>query len=470
MTAELLVLGGAEEIGANCTYLGFDRTGILIDAGLHPKDRSAGAFPDVDALGLRQADALVITHAHNDHMGGLPYVMRRLPHVRAIMTHATRDLSHVMLHNTAKLLKTDIRDHLPKESLEFYKKDTIELLRHAFEAFPYEEPFDITGYSGDDTVRTSLHWSGHILGSASVLMDWKGLRVLHTGDVQFDNQSIVQKARTPRSHVDVLIMESTNGATERLNDVPHESKRLANFINTVTTANGSVLIPTFALGKTQEVLRVLWGLMQRGSIPQLPIFTAGMGLKINKIYDQYCYTEPMRQPGFEVSDIPQQRIIFDELYTGPYFKHPSIVLVSSGMMNKGTLSHALALQWMQKPNFGIAFIGYQDPDAPGYALLNSLPGVPFEFGQRTVRRVCHIERLRFSAHASLDGLLGFVMDVRPGTAVLMHGSVEACDHLALCIKERLPGTRVLIPRRGIPYRLSKTGTAVPFVTLPEDEE
>lgn len=451
-----MILGGAEEIGANSCYLNMAGTGILIDAGLHPRDRAERALPLLDALEHRQTDVLVVTHAHTDHLGGLPYVLRKLPHLRTVMTHATRDLSHDMLHNCAKLLKTDITRWFPKEALDYYKRDVIEMLRHDFEALPYSVPHVLRGFHGEHDVELSLHPAGHILGSASVQLSCNGLSILHTADIQFDHQSMMARAHVPRHHVDCLITEATNAFSDRPTDHANESKRLAQFITHVTNGNGSVLIPSFALGKTQEILRTLYTLMRKGSIPTVPIYTGGLGVKINKVYDQYCYTEPLRTPGFEVSDIPQERIRFESLFTNDYMRHPSIVVASSGMMSKGTTSYALATAWMQKPNFGIAVIGYQDPDSPGFGLLHSSPNRPFDFGGRTLQRSCMLDRFRFSAHASLEGLLGLIMDVRPSTLCIVHGEPEACDHLALCVRERLPGTRIIIPRLGRAYEIERT--------------
>lgn len=470
VTAEIIILGGAEDIGANSTYIGLDGTGIIVDAGLHPRDRGQLALPALDMLGHRSADVLVISHAHNDHIGGLPYVMRRMPHLRPLMTHATRDLSHVMLHNTGKLLKSDVTAWFPAESLAYYTRDQIELLRHAFEAIDYDVPQTIRGWNGRSDVQLTLHWAGHILGSASVALECGGLSILHTTDIQFDHQALLSKTRVPRRHVDVMITEATNCAVGVPNDHAGEAKRLAAFITSVTNENGSVLIPSFALGKTQETLRTLYGLMRRGSIPHLPIYTGGMGVRINKIYDQYCYTEPFREPGFEVSDIPQERIKFDELFNDDYLKDPAIVVAQSGMLNKGTLSHALARVWMTKPSFGIAFIGYQDPDTPGYQLSQSKPGVPFPFGTREMTRSCKVERFRFSAHASKDGLVDFITDVRPGTLCITHGAPEACDALALAVRERLPGTRIIIPTLGRPYTVGRAADVQAASTSMGDHE
>lgn len=448
-----MMLGGAEEIGANCTYISIDGTGIFIDAGLHPRDRSVAAFPAVDLLEHRPTDVAFITHAHTDHLGSLPYVMRRFPHLRAIMTHATRDLSHIMLPNGARLLRNEITSDIPREHLEFYDRTAIDQLRYAFEALPYGEKLEFRGYSGRTPIKASFHWAGHILGSAGVLLECGKFSILHTGDTMFDNQTVIPKAQLPRHHVDVLIMEATNGATEHSPTRRDERVRLARFINSITERNGSVLIPCFALGKMQEMVVMLASMMQRGEIPHLPLHTGGMGTRISKVYDAYCYSDPMMRPGLEISDTPQEPIIRDEIHRGPYLKTPSIVLASSGMLNTGTLSYNLAQIWMTRPNYGIAFIGYQHPTTPGYTLSMSERRQPFDLAGRRVTRTCEVERFRFSAHASRESLVEFTTDVRPSTLVLMHGEPESCDSLALDLHERLPGMRICIPRKGISYTL-----------------
>lgn len=448
-----MFLGGAEEVGANSCYLNFDGTGLLIDAGLHPRERNGRAFPAFDALEQRPVDAVFVTHAHTDHLGGLPYALRRYPHARTFMTYATRDLTHIMLHNNGKLLRGEIKHHFPKDALEYYEREQLDLLRKTFEALDYDNPMMYQGISGNSEVKVALHWAGHILGSAGISFEHKGLRILHTGDVQFEHQMVIQRAKLPRTHADVVITEATNCASDDVPSYAEESKRLGLFINRITSGGGSVLIPCFALGKLQEILARIHSLMRRGSIPPLPIYTGGMGTQISKVYDQYCYTEPMKVPGFEISDIPQESLEWEGLHNSPFFSTPSIVIAASGMLTKRTMSFVLAKQWIKEPAFGIAFIGYQDPETPGYALLHSQKGKAFDLAGKPYTRVCEIERFRFSAHAALEGLVDYITDVRPSTVAIVHGEPDACDNLALSLRERMPGLRVIIPRVGVPYHI-----------------
>ena len=453
--AELMILGGAEEVGANSCYLNFDGTGILIDAGLHPRERNSRAFPAVEALGQRVVDMVLLSHAHTDHLGGLPFVLRRYPHARTLMTYATRDLTHIMLHNNGKLLRGEIKHYFQKEALEFYNQEQIDMLRKTFEGVDYDSPILYQGPYGDGDVKIAFHWAGHILGSEGLSFEHKGLRVLHTGDVQFEHQKVIQKARLPRVHADVVITEATNCATDDLPSYAQETKRLGAFINRITGSGGSVLIPCFALGKLQEILARLHGLMRKGTIPHLPIYTGGMGTRVSKVYDEYCYTEPMRVPGFEISDIPQETLEWEGLHNSPFFKEPSIVVAASGMLSKRTMSYVLAKQWVKEPTFGIGFIGYQDPETPGYALLHSEKRKAFDFGGKSLTRVCEIERFRFSAHASIEGLVDFITDVKPKVVAIVHGEPDACDSLALALRQRLANVRVIIPSVGTSYRIDK---------------
>jgi len=201
------------------------------------------------------------------------------------------------------------------------------------------------------------------------------------------------------------------------------------------------------------MLRILYNLMRSGKIPHLPLYTGGLMKKISRVYDVHCYGVPRIRPGFEVSDIPQLPVFYDELLNGKYFRESSIVLISSGMMNKKTLSNRLAQQWFMRKNFGIALVGYQSPDSPGYSLLNSEKGKGFMFGDRKTVRQCSVGNFRFTSHAILDDLVDYIQDVKPKQLFIVHGDIEASENLAIKVSEILPGTRIAIPVTGNPYIL-----------------
>ena len=169
------VLGGTEEIGANSTFLNFGGTGMIIDAGLHPKNRSLHAFPSIHSIEDEPTDALLITHAHTDHIGALPYILKEQPYLRLITTALTRDITSVMLQNTNKLIRDQIDiSQFKQDALSLYTKETAEYISTVFETYSYKEPFEIIGRRGIMPVKCTFFDAGHIPGSAGILCEWNG--------------------------------------------------------------------------------------------------------------------------------------------------------------------------------------------------------------------------------------------------------------------------------------------------------
>ncbi|MGA1277503.1 MAG: MBL fold metallo-hydrolase [Candidatus Kapaibacteriota bacterium] len=447
------VLGGAEEIGANCTYLSFGGTGIIIDAGLHPKERDLRAFPPLDSIKYQDIDALLITHAHTDHIGGMPFLLKQHPYIGMHTTALTRDIASVMLKNTVTLIRDQIE--LSKEmqdAISLYDKSIIEYISTVFETHAYQESFEIYGKRSPYPVACTFHDAGHIPGSAGVMLEWNGLSVFHTGDMCLHDQWLIPKATFPKHHVDVMFCECTNGAEESHPKKEQIMKECAQFINEISNKNGSILIPCFALGKTQETLIMLHELQRKGMIPHLPIYSGGMSKAISSVFDRYCYTSPRMNPGFEISDIAIHPMPYEELSKAPFFSTPSIVLASSGMMHPQTTSHKLAMQWMQKSTCGILFNGWQEPDSPGYALSKSELGKPFLFSGHRIERKCAVKNIRMSAHARKRDVLSLIQDIRPKTLVLIHGETVSCEAIASEAMDMFNGeVKIILPMQGEIY-------------------
>ena len=449
-----MALGGGREIGANSFYYGVDGHGILVDAGLHPEKTGWDAFPRIGALGDSKLDTFLITHAHTDHLGGVPFVLQSYPDTNVFATSETIELSRIMLQNSASLLP---KQH-PREVIEALPNYSITALPDVIAKLtPLELGTSESFASGE--VKVSYYPSGHILGAAGVLIEADGTRIFHTGDTSLHAQRLVGGAQLPEGPIDVLVSESTNGVVDAYltHSREKELERLLQTIDETLRAEGSVLIPVFALGKLQEVLAMISDAMKEGKIPQVPIYSGGMGRRISDIYDQFL-TSRSRTNGIDkLSEIVQSEIPRrDGLFGGKFFREPSIVLSASGMMQEGTSSYFLAQRWLRLPHFTICFVGYTDPRTPGYIVSHAERGTRIRFGsmKRDVPVRARVERFRFSAHARREELLEIVRRLKPKRVALTHGDEKAMTAFGELILENFPDTIVSAPEVGKWYNLS----------------
>ncbi len=449
-----MALGGGREIGANSFYYGIDGHGLLVDAGLHPEKLGWEAFPKITALNGHPVDTLLVTHAHTDHLGAVPFVMQHHPNAEVYATSETIELSRIMLSNSASLLP---KQH-PAEVIEALTNYTLIELPDVIAQF---RPLDLgtSQQFGDGRFKATYYTSGHILGAAGILIETDGQRIFHTGDTSLHAQRIVGGAALPDGPIDVLVSESTNGIVDAYltHTRERELERLITTINETLAAEGSVLIPVFALGKLQEMLMMISDAMKAGRIPSVPVYSGGMGRRISDVYDQFPMSRSRTNPKDRVADIEQSELPRrDGLFSGKFFREPSIVLAASGMMQDGTPSYFLAQRWLRLAHFTICFVGYTDPRTPGYIVSHAEQGTRIKFGsmRRDVPVRCKIERFRFSAHARREELLEIVRRLRPKKVVLTHGDERAIAAFGELIVETFPETQVSAPEVGKWYSLS----------------
>ena len=307
-----------------------------------------------------------------------------------------------------------------------------------------------------DSVTVEFFDAGHVLGSAGILIRTEGRTLFYTGDVNFDDQTIAEAAVFPEGKIDILIMECTRGDTP----VPatwsraSEEQRLAHAIENAFARGGCVLIPVFALGKTQEVLAILYKL-RRDKILDFPIYIGGLSTKITQIYDRRAQIGRRQLPQLQLLDDLRPFVLNAETIHDALTRAGRVYALSSGMMTPKTLSNIFAQRIVNQPRHSIFFVGYADPESPAGILKNVRTNEevkidPVEAPQR-VR--CHIEQFQFSAHASRESLIAFAERLTPKKVVLVHGDPLAVEWMRARLVLDLSNSEIIVPTPGVEIEL-----------------
>jgi cleavage and polyadenylation specificity factor subunit 3 len=450
------VLGGGQEIGANSYLLNLSGTRILLDAGLHPKKFGQESLPDYDRID-HELEAIFISHAHLDHVGSLPLANRRHPQAPIFATIPTKDIALRMLHNTVTVMNI-FREEKGMLEYPFFDRQDLWPLEEEILGVEYR-PRRIPSSQEDNLYSEWVHLrrgiqvhfipAGHVLGAAGLLLR-QGKRLLYyTGDISLQPQTLIPGAILPEGKIDTLILECTYG-----NDPVYHSRNrqgeiesFARETTSILSAGGCVLIPAFALGKTQEVLCILYQLMRQGQIPSVPLHLSGLGKSITEIYqDHRRYLLP--RASILSFDLFSVLGYLDDLSIQSLLKEPAIIVATNGMMVENTPSARIARWMVQEERHGIFFCGYVDPDTLGYRVFHARPGEALSFapeGDPVTIRNPNIRRFYLSSHADRYELLEVARKIDPRSIVLIHGEKEGMEFM----KGELGGDyQVLIGERG----------------------
>ncbi len=435
------------EIGANSYLLQSGDFRLVIDCGMHPKGEGNNALPNYAAVPQGKADAILISHAHHDHIGSLPVLQRQQPNTPVYMTEFTGEVGTAMMHNSVNVMSKQ-RVELGIMEYPFFTHKDIDMMRKQWSYLPLNKPIQI----GDSTIDCTFYDAGHILGSAGIRLRQDGHCVFYTGDVSFESQTLSLPADFPTEDIDVLIMETTRGDFQRDPEYSRraEKERLAKLIHDTYNAGGSVLIPVFALGKTQEVMLMLHELHQNDLIPEMPLFIGGLSSKVTMIHDQYADKTRRAYPGFRLLEDIDMLVATRRQKGDIKYHEKSIYALSSGMMSEHTTSNGFAQRFIDNPRNSVAFVGYTDPDSPGYTLRHAKPGSTIKLAKDLppVQVNARIESFDFSAHATRETLLNYVLKVKPKKVLLVHGDEPAQLWFTAQINAALPETEVIRPEPG----------------------
>lgn len=438
------------DIGASAWFVELEGNGLLLDAGVHPKREGRESLPLYDLVKQEAIDAVVITHCHHDHVGSLPVALRYFPKAQVLMSELSYFLIERVLHNSVNVMIRQ-RDELGIREYPLYSHDELDDIAYLFEGFKYnrEIPWTTPERRRLQFPGPTLEFydAGHALGSAGVMVRGQKQTLFYTGDVCFHDQTLLRAARFEDVQADVLIMETTRGSRGISPGFSREgeAERLAQAIQRVLARKGNVLLPVFALGRTQEILAQLALLMHSGQLPKQPVYIGGLGRVFTEIYDLEAHRTHRQHTNLMLHEALNLVVLDPGQLQNMKLSGGRLFVLTAGMMSEKTAAHDLALRMIGDERQAIFFVGYADPDTPGGRLKAAAPGETFFFSPSggEVTKRCEVQDFDLTAHANREDLMTFVGEVAPRVVLLGHGDDDARSWFEEQIRTRYPKIQVL---------------------------
>ena len=455
--------GAARTVTGSRHRISFGAKSWLFDCGLYQGHRDeAERVNRAFRFEPGSLDAVVVSHAHLDHTGNLPTLVARGYRGRIHATPATIDLSRVMLADSAYLMQRDVetvnRHGKGRLRQPLYAPADVEATVTSLDGHAYREPWTLF-----DGVRVEYWDAGHILGSALTVFEFsragRTFRLGMSGDLGRAKRPIL---RDPERHpgVDALVLESTYG--DRTHSPAEQTEReLVEIVTRTVARGGRLIVPAFAVGRTQELVATLHALTEAGRIPELPIFVdSPMAREATAIFRAHpeCFDAETRRQfegdggapfGFHrlryVATPDESRALNDR-------REPCIIVAASGMCEGGRILHHLRHGLGNERNT-VLFVGFQADGTLGRRLREGAETVSI-FGEPVHRRAEIASLDGFSAHADRDELMGWVgaLEPKPKHVFLVHGEPAPAESLAAALRERFT-TTVHVPEKNQEFEL-----------------
>ncbi|MFN3804137.1 MAG: beta-CASP ribonuclease aCPSF1 [Pyrobaculum sp.] len=450
-------LGGAMEVGRSAILVSTVESNVLLDCGLKPSQGDED-FPQLDMLDLDRLDAVVLTHAHMDHVGCLPLLYKYGYRGPVYMTDPTKYQTYILLTDYVELKERE------GAAASFSKADIESVIYHAV-TLDYEEVTDIT-----PDIKLTFYDAGHEIGSAMAHLHIGNGRynILYTGDFKYGKTRLLNRAANRFKRVEMLIMESTYGGKDDLQPPRVEAENaLARHIAEAVSRGGKVLIPAFSTGRGQEILYILNKMVEGGLVPRVPVYVDGMiveTLNVYLMYPHYLNPEvaeeiygginPFTTSGsvtiVERAKRVEERI--NQVAKIAQSEEPAVIIAPHGMLNGGpVLDYFVQLAHDERNK--LIFVSYQAEGTLGRRILSgerelvarSLTAGDVKIGMKM--GVASIPG--FSGHSDRRELMRYVehIEPKPRKVVLIHGEPSKTVSLATSIELRYKITTV-IPKVG----------------------
>jgi len=435
------------DIGSNAYLLQLGDTRIILDAGSHPKHTGLETLPHYHDVENDSVDSILISHPHLDHIGSLPCLIRGQRKAIVTMSEATLEVGCALLHNSVNVMKSQ-RHELNEPNYPLFSHKEIDRLEKQWFTREINRPFHLGENGGVDC---EFFQAGHVLGAVGMNFHYKGESIFYTGDVHFEDQTMTKAARFPRKRVNTLIMETTRGGTVRSPEYTREKEkqRFGAAIAETLDGGGSVLVPVFAFGKTQEVLLMLKELADSGDIPRVPVHIGGLSTRMTRIADKFRERPGRHHAGYCIMESFPDLEVLARGRSEPVYCPGNIYAVSSGMMSEHTVSNRFAKHILSDPKNALLFVGYADPATPAGRIRQTAPGASVLLNEATGFRMdlnCRVETFDFSGHSSREDLVEFAVSCDPDRVILVHGDPAAKKWFRKTLRKRLPDTIVKIPK------------------------
>lgn len=461
--------GAAHGVTGSCYEIETQRSRILVDCGLFQGSKSErelnyGVFP----FPPEAIDAVILTHAHIDHSGLLPKLVKQGFSGPIHTTKATIDLCSVMLPDAAHIQEMEVeqlnrrnaqRGKPPVEPI--YRQEDAAACMTLFRAQEYGEWTSIA-----EGLRARFWNAGHLLGSASVELEVDGgrqdtpLRIVFSGDIGPGHKLLQTDPEGPAG-IDYLICESTYGDRERL-DVSREQRRslLGDIVRGAAEANGPLIIPSFAVERTQELLVDLYLLMKAGEVPTAPIFVdSPLATRASAIFERHAdeieqgkiLQQALHSAGLRFTETVEQSKAINRL--SGFF----VVIAASGMCDAGRIRHHLKANLWRR-NATVMMAGYQAQGSLGRILLDGARRVRIQGEEVEVKARISLFDL-YSGHADASELVAWVRGRTPvrQAVFLTHGEETGLGGLKGRLSGLIPGDSIVVPKLDDAFRLTSTG-------------
>ena len=478
----LMFIGADHEVTGSCHFIEAAGKNILVDYGM---EQGKNYFENVPLpVSAPEIDYVFLTHAHVDHSGNLPLLYSKGFRGKIFSTDATADLCSIMLRDCAhiQLQEAEWRSRKGKRNKDIAQVEPAYTMLDAentiksFVPCPYGKEIEVC-----EGITIRFTDIGHLLGSSSIEI-WlteKNVtkKLVFSGDIGNKDQPIIKDPQTT-DEADIVVMESTYGDRLHSEEKPDYVKELVDILNETFAKGGNVVIPSFAVGRTQEILYFIRKIKKEGlvsSFPNFPVFVdSPLAVEATEIFqkNEYeCYDEealelikrhinPITFPGLNLSITTEESRAINE------DPEPKVIISASGMCEAGRIRHHLKHN-LWRPECTILFVGYQSVGTTGRAIVDGADQVKL-FGE-TIDVKASIKKLTgLSGHADKNGLIEWVQGfkVPPKKVFVVHGEDSVCSSFARCLKEEY-GFNTYAPYSGTEYDIIsgnfiKEGVPIPI--------